>query len=837
MAFQAPVNLQSIASFTTELWPSMSVVLQSPWRGLSRQSPSRSSAPQAERPARSVSAETISTKATQGSSSLRLPESLSPVPMFALHHVPLAEVMSTVPSVSGTLASVPRSALHHCNPLARHVPFKSLIARQYSTASRISPFQNLRASPRLGQVGLALVQQRSLFNGSSSVSRSLLARLESTANDNPRSATAQKLFYSALLRAGMPEIIVERYQTGQFGTNSECEALYVRALERLGQTEKAAQLQSAKEAHGGNALTPEQLQAIGQAVGAHAGGGQVGKARSGTGNRSDPLYVVVEESMWSTIFKWARWLLTFGLTAYVALILITLFVETTGALKKVGGAGGTGEVKPEHQTTRFSDVHGCDEAKEELQDIVDFLKNPERYNKLGGRLPKGVLLTGPPGTGKTLLARAVAGEAGVPFFYMSGSEFDEVYVGVGAKRVRELFATARAKAPAIVFIDELDAVGGKRNGRQANYHRQTLNQLLNDLDGFDQSTGVIFIAATNHPQILDKALTRPGRFDRHVAVDLPDVRGRIEILKHHLQKIRIAPDVDISDVARGTPGFSGAELENLANTAAIHASKQKQKFVNINDLEWAKDKIMMGAEKRSRVVQLKDKLHTAYHEGGHALVGLYTKGFSDMHKATILPRGGANGITFFLPKDTTHKSRSEYFTDIQVAMGGKMAEEIVYGGDNVGSGASSDIQSATNSAYAMVTMFGFSERLGNIDFHSNYDRLSEDSKKHIDNEVRRLVDEARERAKKTLMEHRKELDLLAEALVKYETLDREEVLKVIKGEPLPGRMAATNSPIKLPDLPTPPTFVPPVPTPPTPSPPSPPGPSDPSGGVTVEKSS
>jgi ATP-dependent metalloprotease len=459
-------------------------------------------------------------------------------------------------------------------------------------------------------------------------------------------------------------------------------------------------------------------------------------------------------------------------------------------------------VRPEHQNTRFSDVHGCDEAKEELLDVVDFLKHPERYNKLGGRLPKGVLLIGPPGTGKTLLARAVAGEAGVPFFYMSGSEFDEVYVGVGAKRVRELFVAARAKAPAIVFIDELDAIGGKRKSRDANYHRQTLNQLLNDLDGFDQSSGVIFIAATNHPELLDSALTRPGRFDRHVQVDLPDVSGRLAILKYHTKKIRLNPELDLTTIARGTPGFSGAELENLANSAAIRASKLQAKAVSLTDLEWAKDKIMMGAEKRTRTVPLQDKIHTAYHEGGHTLVGIYTKGFSDVHKATILPRGHAAGITFFLPQEEHHHTRQQYIRQLQVMMGGKMAEEIAFGADHVADGASGDIQQATQLAYNMVTACGFSDVLGNVDFKSNYEMVSPETKRLIDNEVRRLIDEAKASARDLLRKRRPELDLLANALVQYETLDKEEILKVIKGEKLPDRlMAMPDAPIKIPDDP------------------------------------
>jgi ATP-dependent metalloprotease len=385
-----------------------------------------------------------------------------------------------------------------------------------------------------------------------------------------------------------------------------------------------------------------------------------------------------------------------------------------------------------------------------------------------------------------------------------------VYVGVGAKRVRELFSTARAKAPAIVFIDELDAVGGKRQSRDANYHRQTLNQLLNDLDGFDQSTGVIFIAATNHPEILDKALLRPGRFDRHVQVELPDVKGRLAILKHHTRKIRLSPDADLSAIARGTPGFSGAELENLANTAAIQASKHQQKTVTVLDLEWAKDKIMMGSERKTRVVPLADKLQTAYHEGGHTLVGIYRKGYNEIHKATILPRGNAAGITFFLPQEEHHRSKVQYMRQLEVCMGGRMAEEIAFGRDNVGDGASGDIDQATKLAYMMVTSFGFSDLLGNVDFRSNYEQVSPETKRLIDNEVRRLIDEAKENARKLLEEKRPELDRIATALVQYETLDKDEIAKVIKGEKLPERIMATDTPIKLPEIPLPPAVQPPT---------------------------
>ena len=516
--------------------------------------------------------------------------------------------------------------------------------------------------------------------------------MEQTANNNPTSATAQNAFYSALLRANMPAIVVERYQTGRFASNPACEATYLRALERLGQTEGAVAGGMSPQMLGQNSsLNNEQIQAIGQAVAAQSRGGNIAMARgksgpTGTGAKESPLYVVVEESIGGTIFKWAKFLLYFGLVTYFSLVIITVAVETTGILKKVGGSQ-SNEAQPQHQTVRFSDVHGCDEAKEELQELVEFLKAPEKFSTLGGKLPKGVLLVGPPGTGKTLLARAVAGEAGVPFFFMSGSEFDEVYVGVGAKRVRDLFNAARGKAPAIVFIDELDAIGGKRNERDAAYVKQTLNQLLTELDGFSQSSGVIILGATNFPQLLDKALTRPGRFDRNVVVPLPDVRGRMEILKHHMKSVQVGTDVDESVLARQTPGFSGAELENLVNQAAVRASRHQKKKVGMLDFEWAKDKILMGAERRSAVIQQKDKIMTAYHEGGHALVALYTKGADPLYKATIMPRGIALGITFQMPEmDKVSMSKKECLARIDVLMGGKVAEELVYGPENVTTG-------------------------------------------------------------------------------------------------------------------------------------------------------
>ena len=486
----------------------------------------------------------------------------------------------------------------------------------------------------------------------------------------------------------MPAIVVERYQTGRYASNSACESTYHRALEIVG---SSAALQSGIPVQGSNTMSNSQLQAIGQAVAAQTHGGNVAISQgkggaTGSGAKESPLYVVVDESLGATIFKWAKFLLYFGLIVYFTMFLATFLVEASGVVRKAGGGANT-EAQPSQQTVRFSDVHGCEEAKEELQELVEFLKNPERFSTLGGRLPKGFLLEGPPGTGKTLLARAVAGEAGVPFFFMSGAEFDEIYVGVGAKRVRDLFGNARAKAPAIIFIDELDAIGGKRNERDPAYVKQSLNQLLTEMDGFAQDTGVIILAATNFPQLLDKALTRPGRFDRTVVVPLPDVRGRVEILKHHLRNVQISTDVDETVIARGTVGFSGADLENLVNQAAVRASRLQSKKVSMLDFEWAKDKIMMGAERRSAVIQEKDKIMTAYHEGGHTLMALFTKDATPLYKVTIMPRGRALGITHMLPEmDKVSMSKAEMMAAIDVSMGGKVAEEIVYGPENVTTG-------------------------------------------------------------------------------------------------------------------------------------------------------
>ncbi|KIJ24421.1 hypothetical protein M422DRAFT_62338 [Sphaerobolus stellatus SS14] len=471
-----------------------------------------------------------------------------------------------------------------------------------------------------------------------------------------------------------------------------------------------------------------------------------------------------------------------ALLGFFAMIVTAVLIENTGLMK--AGPKSTTQFEPvEGKTVTFDDVHGVDEAKEELKEIVQFLKDPESFATLGGRLPKGVLLTGPPGTGKTMLARAVAGEAGVPFLFASGSEFDEMFVGVGAKRIRELFATARSKQPAIIFIDELDAIGSKRNPKDQHYMKQTLNQLLVELDGFQQSEGVIIIAATNFPQTLDPALVRPGRFDRKITVPLPDVKGRVQILKHHMKNVTTAEDIDVTILARGTPGFSGADLQNMVNQAAIKASRDGSRVVLPRHFEWAKDRIIMGAEKRSMYIPPDAKKLTAYHEGGHALVAMYTPGAMPLHKVTCMPRGGTLGHTALLPEDDSYSvSFKEYLAQMDVCMGGRVAEEIAYGPENVTSGCHSDLSKATDVATRMVRYFGYSDKLGPVYYDEDNHAISPSKRTEIDSEVKALVNAAQDRAKNLLIEKRGELDLLADALVEHETLDLEEVKKVIKGE-------------------------------------------------------
>jgi cell division protease FtsH len=467
-----------------------------------------------------------------------------------------------------------------------------------------------------------------------------------------------------------------------------------------------------------------------------------------------------------------------------------------------GGAMGFGKSKAKmltekHGRVTFDDVAGIDEAKEELEEIVEFLRNPQKFSRLGGKIPKGALLVGPPGTGKTLLARAIAGEAGVPFFTISGSDFVEMFVGVGASRVRDMFEQAKKNAPCIVFIDEIDAVGRHRGagyGGGNDEREQTLNQLLVEMDGFEANEGVIILAATNRKDVLDPALLRPGRFDRQVNVANPDIKGREKILGVHARKTPLGPDVDLRIIARGTPGFSGADLANLVNEAALMAARLGRRFITMDDFENAKDKVMMGAERRSMVLTKDQKEHTAYHESGHAVVGLALEKCDPVYKATIIPRGGALGMVVSLPEiDRLNWHRDQCQHNIAMTMAGKAAEIIKWGADGVSNGPAGDIQQASNLARAMVMRWGMSDKVGNIDYQQAHEgymgsgggslSISAHTKELVEKEVKRFIDEGYELAHKILTEQNEEWERLAQGLLEYETLTGEEIKRVMKGEP------------------------------------------------------
>ena len=498
----------------------------------------------------------------------------------------------------------------------------------------------------------------------------------------------------------------------------------------------------------------------------------------------------------------SAWLSLLGTLLPVALFVGFWFFMMRQMQGAGRGAMGFGKSKAklltEHKGRRtFEDVAGVDEAKDELQEIVDFLKDPGKFQKLGGKIPKGALLIGPPGTGKTLLARAVAGEAGVPFFTISGSDFVEMFVGVGASRVRDMFEQAKKNAPCIIFIDEIDAVGRHRGaglGGGNDEREQTLNQLLVEMDGFEANEGIILVAATNRPDVLDPALLRPGRFDRQVTVPNPDVTGREKILRVHMRDVPLAADVDVKTIARGTPGFSGADLANLINEAALAAARRNRKMVSQHDFEMAMDKVMMGAERKSMAMTDEEKRLTAYHEGGHALVALSVPSTDPVHKATIIPRGRALGMVMQLPEGDRYSMKLQQMTSrLTILMAGRVAEELIFGKESITSGASSDIEGATRLAKMMVTRWGYSEELGLVAYGDNNDEVflgmsmgrsqhvSEETQKKIDSEVKRLVHDGYTEAKRILTERLDDLHSLAKYLLEYETLSGDEIIKVLQG--------------------------------------------------------
>jgi cell division protease FtsH len=494
------------------------------------------------------------------------------------------------------------------------------------------------------------------------------------------------------------------------------------------------------------------------------------------------------------------------LSWFPMLLLIGVWVFFMRQMQSGGGrAMGFGKSRARLLTEKqgritFEDVAGIDEAKSELEEIVEFLRDPQKFQRLGGKIPKGCLLVGPPGTGKTLLARAIAGEANVPFFTISGSDFVEMLVGVGASRVRDMFEQGKKNAPCIIFIDEIDAVGRHRGaglGGGNDEREQTLNQMLVEMDGFESNEGVILIAATNRPDVLDPALLRPGRFDRQVVVPNPDVMGREKILRVHMRKVPLASDVDPKVIARGTPGFSGADLANLVNEAALLAARTGRRTVGMHEFEQAKDKVLMGAERRSLVMSEDEKRMTAYHEAGHALCAMKLPECDPVHKATIIPRGRALGLVMSLPEgDRYSKHKSKLLSELAMAMGGRVAEELIFGPDKVSNGASGDIKMATNQTRMMVTEWGMSEKLGMIAYGENSQEvflghsvtqsknLSEETARQIDSEIRRIIDEAYAKAKQLLSENIDELHLLAKGLLEHETISGDEIRLIIRGEPI-----------------------------------------------------
>ena len=497
-------------------------------------------------------------------------------------------------------------------------------------------------------------------------------------------------------------------------------------------------------------------------------------------------------TFWSVLISWFPMILLIGVWVYF------MRQASSGNNKAMSFGKSRARLIENTKKVTFADVAGADESKQELEEVIDFLKDPSKFQRLGGKIPKGVLLVGPPGTGKTLLAKAVAGEANVPFFSISGSDFVEMFVGVGASRVRDMFAQAKKNAPCLLFIDEIDAVGRHRGaglGGGNDEREQTLNQLLVEMDGFEANENVILIAATNRPDVLDPALLRPGRFDRQVTVTNPDIKGREDILKVHTRKVPLAKDVNLSVVARGTPGFSGADLANLVNEAALLAARKNKNKVTSKDFDDAKDKVLMGNERRSMAMDEAEKKLTAYHEAGHAICSLFVPDTDPIHKATIIPRGRALGMVQQLPeKDQYSYSRSKMLSRLIILMGGRVAEELKFGYDKVTSGASSDIAAATNLARSMVTEWGMSDKLGPVLYAENSGEvflgksvtqnknMSEDTARLVDAEIKRFVTESYEGAQKLLNEKKQEWEMLAQALMEYETLTGDEIKQILAGE-------------------------------------------------------
>ncbi|KAL8537897.1 hypothetical protein ACS0TY_000009 [Phlomoides rotata] len=610
-----------------------------------------------------------------------------------------------------------------------------------------------------------------------------LERLIEEADATPMDAAKQSLLLAELNKLS-PESVIQRFEQRAHAVDSRGVAEYLRALVLT----NAIAEYLPDEQSGKPSTLPSLLQELKQ----RASGNMEEPFVNPGVSEKQPLHVVmVDPKITNRSSRLAQEVIsTILFTVAVGLIWL---MGATALQKYISGIGGIGnpgvgssssyapkelskEVIPEKNVKTFKDVKGCDDAKHELEEVVEYLKNPSKFTRLGGKLPKGILLTGAPGTGKTLLAKAIAGEAGVPFFYRAGSEFEEMFVGVGARRVRSLFQAAKKKAPCIIFIDEIDAVGSTRKQWEG-HTKKTLHQLLVEMDGFEQNEGIIVMAATNLPDILDPALTRPGRFDRHIVVTNPDVRGRQDILELYLQDKPMAEDVDVKVIARGTPGFNGADLANLVNIAAIKAAVEGADKLTSSQLEFAKDRIIMGTERKTMFLSEESKKLTAYHESGHAIVALTTEGAHPIHKATIMPRGSALGMVTQLPcNDETSISKKQLLARLDVCMGGRVAEELIFGQDYVTTGASSDLNTATELAQYMVSSCGMSDAIGPVHIK---ERPGSEMQSRIDAEVVKILREAYNRVKALLKKHEKALHALANALLEYETLNAEEIKRII----------------------------------------------------------
>ncbi|XP_058100352.1 ATP-dependent zinc metalloprotease FTSH 11, chloroplastic/mitochondrial [Magnolia sinica] len=610
-----------------------------------------------------------------------------------------------------------------------------------------------------------------------------LERLIAEADANPKDAAKQGTLLAELNKHS-PESVIRRFEQRDHAVDSRGVAEYLRALV----VTNALAEYLPDERSGKPSNLPTLLQELKQ----RATGNMDEPFLSPGISEKRPLHVVMVDPKASN--RSARFAQELISTILFTVVVGLMWVMGAAALQKyVGSLGGIGasgvgssspyapkelnkEVMPEKNVKTFKDVKGCDDAKQELEEVVEYLKNPTKFTRLGGKLPKGILLTGAPGTGKTLLAKAIAGEAGVPFFYRAGSEFEEMFVGVGARRVRSLFQAAKKKAPCIIFIDEIDAVGSTRKQWEG-HTKKTLHQLLVEMDGFEQNEGIILMAATNLPDILDPALTRPGRFDRHIVVPNPDVRGRQEILELYLQDKPLEDDIDVKAIARGTPGFNGADLANLVNIAAIKAAVEGVEKLTAAQLEFAKDRIIMGTERKTMFISEESKKLTAYHESGHAIVAFNTDGAHPIHKATIMPRGSALGMVTQLPSnDETSVSKKQLLARLDVCMGGRVAEELVFGQEHVTTGASSDLHQATELAQYMVSTCGMSDAIGPVYIK---ERPGTEMQSRIDAEVMRLLREAYDRVKGLLKKHENALHALANALLEYETLNAEDIKQIL----------------------------------------------------------